>query len=190
MKRILARRLMAATAVGAALAASPLAISVEDGSITLTQAPAAFAKGGDDGGSSGSGGGDDGDRGDSSGSGGDDGPDDDGDRSGSGSGDDGDADRSGSNSGGDDDDHDDDRVDDDDDDNDDDDRGRGGVRHFDPETGARIEVSRGSIEVIHANGIKVEIEDGRFEMKDALGRTIVERPATRADFDEIEALLR
>ena len=47
--------------------------------------------------------------------------------------------------------------------------------------GARVEINGNDIEVVHASGIKEEIENGRFEMKDASGRTIVERPATAAD---------
>ena len=44
------------------------------------------------------------------------------------------------------------------------------------------------IEVKHPDGIREEIENGRFEMKDALGRTIVERPATANDISRLQAL--
>jgi hypothetical protein len=59
-----------------------------------------------------------------------------------------------------------------------DDKGRHGARR----NGIKVEVSDNDIEVVHASGIKEEIENGRYELKDASGRTIVERLATTADF--------
>lgn len=50
-----------------------------------------------------------------------------------------------------------------------------------PATGARVEISGNDIEVVHPDGTKEEIENGRFERKDVNGRTVVERPATDAD---------
>ena len=47
---------------------------------------------------------------------------------------------------------------------------------------------RGSIEVSHPDGTREEIENGIYEMKDASGRTIVERPATAEDRARLEAL--
>ena len=37
---------------------------------------------------------------------------------------------------------------------------------------------RAGVEVTYSNGVKEEIENGRFEQKDAAGRTVIERPAT------------
>ncbi len=59
----------------------------------------------------------------------------------------------------------------------DDDRGR-------PE----VEISRGGIEVRSVDGVKEEIEGGRYERKDASGRTVEERPATQADIDRLRGL--
>ncbi|MER9298430.1 hypothetical protein NKI38_18305 [Mesorhizobium sp. M0621] len=67
--------------------------------------------------------------------------------------------------------------------------GNGGAgRHVNAATGDKVEVDGNKIEVEHPDGIREEIENGRFEMKDALGRTIVERPATADDFSRLEAL--
>ncbi|MER9306934.1 hypothetical protein NKJ06_31330 [Mesorhizobium sp. M0293] len=67
--------------------------------------------------------------------------------------------------------------------------GNGGTgRHVNAATGDKVEVDGNKIEVEHPDGIREEIENGRFEMKDALGRTIVERPATADDFSRLEAL--
>ncbi|PZV34842.1 hypothetical protein [Mesorhizobium kowhaii] len=60
--------------------------------------------------------------------------------------------------------------------------------HVNAATGDRVEVEGNKIEVEHPDGIKEEIENGRFEMKDALGRTIVERPATANDISRLQAL--
>ena len=133
----------------------------------------AFAKdgssGGSGGGGHGSGGGDSGEGGSSGsgGSGGDHsggGSDDGGDRSGRGGGDDG----AGHGVG--------------------DDKGRDGAEHIGV-AGATVESRGNDIEVVHASGIKEEIEDGRYEMKDARGRTVVERRATPADVARLRSLL-
>jgi hypothetical protein len=44
------------------------------------------------------------------------------------------------------------------------------------------------VEVTHPDGTKEEIENGRFEMKDAQNRTIVDRPATAADRARLQGL--
>ncbi len=62
--------------------------------------------------------------------------------------------------------------------------------HVNRVTGDRVEVDGNNIEVIHPDGTKEEIENGRFEMKDARGRTIIERRATRADVNRLMALAR
>ena len=142
---------------------------------------------------SGSGGGDDSD------SGGDDGDDSDNSGSGggggdSGSGDDGD-DNSGSGGG---------DGDDDDGDNsgpgggDDDGGGRGRGRGEDGGSsagrvghdGARIEIRGGAIQVLYRGGWKEEIRNGRLELKDPRGRTVVRRRATPEDFARLQALAR
>jgi len=71
---------------------------------------------------------------------------------------------------------------------DDDNGGSHGSEHVDPATGAKIEVSGSSIEVRYANGVKEELENGRYEMKDANGRTIVERVATAEDIARLTDL--
>lgn len=71
---------------------------------------------------------------------------------------------------------------------DDDDRGRRGRGGDDDDRGRRgrgrgADDSRsGGIEVMTADGGRIEIENGRYERKDASGRTVVERPATAADY--------
>ncbi len=133
-----------------------------------TVVPAAVApapagrSGGGDGGNDSSGPGSGGDRSGSGHGGGDDGGNDD--NSGPGNGGDGD-------------------NDDGDDDNDRD-------EHVNPATGARVEIQGNDIEVVFPDGTKEEIEAGRFERKNALGRTIVERPATQADFARLRAAAR
>lgn len=170
-------RLAILIGMSGAFAVGPLGISFTADGLSLA-APAAVAKGD----SSGPGGG--GDDGGDHDSGDDDGGDDD-------DGDDGDDDHSGHGGGDDDDDHDD--YDDEDDDDDDGDnhggRTTGGTASSTPEGGAvKIEISRRGIEVLYANGVKEEVEGGRYELKDTAGRTVVERPATQADVDRLQAL--
>ncbi|MET0940507.1 MAG: hypothetical protein ABWY13_04005 [Mesorhizobium sp.] len=73
-----------------------------------------------------------------------------------------------------------------------DDRGdrRRGAEHVNRVNGAKIEINGNEIEVVHASGIKEEIEAGRYELKDATGRTVIERPATSADINRLTALAR
>jgi hypothetical protein len=52
----------------------------------------------------------------------------------------------------------------------------------------KIESSSAGIEVTYGDGSREEIEDGRYEMKNAAGRTVEERPATQADIDRLLAL--
>jgi hypothetical protein len=67
--------------------------------------------------------------------------------------------------------------------------GNGGTgHHVNAATGDKVDVDGNKIEVEHPDGITEVIENGRFEMKDALGRMIVERPATADDFSRLEAL--
>ncbi|CDX22052.1 Glycine-rich cell wall protein [Mesorhizobium sp. ORS 3324] len=60
--------------------------------------------------------------------------------------------------------------------------------HVNALTGDKVEVSGNSITVTHPNGMKEQIEDGRFRMEDKFGRTIVERKATIADLNRLESL--
>jgi hypothetical protein len=192
----LARGGVSALALGVWLAATPVALDLGrgEGGFGITSSKA-FAKDGDDdsgGGNSGRGGGDD--RGDSGGggsgrSGGDDdrggnggrGGDDRGGDSG-GRGDDDDGDDSGRGRGGD----------------GADDRGRGGddSARRDADIGAgvqnggdlrvvKFERSADGVEVTYSNGLKEEVESGRYELKNAAGRTVVERPATSQDLARI-----
>jgi hypothetical protein len=61
-----------------------------------------------------------------------------------------------------------------------DDNGRRGAEHI-GRNGAKVEINGNNVEVVHASGIKEEVENGRYELKDAAGRTIVERRATARD---------
>jgi hypothetical protein len=61
------------------------------------------------------------------------------------------------------------------------------VDHVNAVTGDTVEVDGKNIKVTHANGMKEEIENGRFRMEDALGRTIVERAATAADMARLKS---
>jgi len=151
-------KILATTALALSVATLPITAKVDQAGFHL-KTFSAFAKDGHSG-SDGGGGGSSG-SGSSGSGGGDDGGSDDhgGDSSGSGS--------SGSGGG--------------DDDGAGDDNGGHGAEHIDPATGAKVEVSGNSIEVRHANGVKEELENGRYEMKDANGRTIVERTATAED---------
>jgi hypothetical protein len=181
---------LAAAAVAALLSALPLGVDPSGGRDgAWVTASSAFAKDGrsdrDDGGR---GGDDDSGGDDHGGRGGDD------DNSGPGRGGDdhgghgGDDDNSGPGNGGD-------RGDDDGGDgdrrggdNDRDDDGRRGAHHIDPATGAKIEVEGGNIEIVYPNGWKEELENGRYELRDPSGRTVVERPATAEDIARLQAL--
>ncbi len=52
----------------------------------------------------------------------------------------------------------------------------------------KIESSASGIEVTYGDGSREEIENGRYEAKNSAGRTVVERPATQADIDRLNAL--
>jgi hypothetical protein len=51
----------------------------------------------------------------------------------------------------------------------------------------KVEIEGDKIEVTFADGTKQEIENGRFQQKNAAGRTVGERPATREDFKQLTA---
>ncbi|ESY88955.1 hypothetical protein NKJ59_23600 [Mesorhizobium australicum] len=67
------------------------------------------------------------------------------------------------------------------------DKGHHGQEHVDA-AGDKVEVSDDKTEVTHPDGTKEEIENGRLEVKDAAGRTIVERAATAQDIARLQSL--
>lgn len=48
-------------------------------------------------------------------------------------------------------------------------------------TGDRIEVRGASVGVVHSNGLSERIDGGHYEMRDAMGRTIIRRQAKKSD---------
>lgn len=52
----------------------------------------------------------------------------------------------------------------------------------------KFETYPNGLEVVFADGTKIEIQDGRYERKNAAGRTVEERRATQADVDQLLAL--
>lgn len=52
----------------------------------------------------------------------------------------------------------------------------------------KIEVSSSGVEVTFSDGTREEIENGRYERKDASGQTVEERAATQADLDRLLGL--
>ncbi|BCG95650.1 hypothetical protein MesoLj131a_45140 [Mesorhizobium sp. 131-2-1] len=60
--------------------------------------------------------------------------------------------------------------------------------HVNAATGDKIEIDGSTIKVTHLDGMKEEIQNGRFEMEDAFGRTIIEREATPEDVARLLAL--
>jgi hypothetical protein len=63
-----------------------------------------------------------------------------------------------------------------------------GASHVNAATGDKVDVAGNSITVQHPDGITEKLEKGRFKMEDALGRTIIDRPATPADVSRLKAL--
>ncbi|MDX8480733.1 hypothetical protein RFN28_20000 [Mesorhizobium sp. VK24D] len=60
--------------------------------------------------------------------------------------------------------------------------------HVNAATGDTVEVDGNKITVVHRNGMKEEIANGRFEMTDAQGRTIIDRLATQEDLARLLSL--
>ncbi|UCI24900.1 hypothetical protein [Mesorhizobium sp. B2-8-5] len=52
-------------------------------------------------------------------------------------------------------------------------------------TGDTLSIDGDKVTVIHSNGMKEQVQNGRFEMKDAQGRTIIERQATEEDLSRL-----
>ncbi len=55
-------------------------------------------------------------------------------------------------------------------------------------TGDKVTVTGNTIEVVHPDGITERIEAGRFKMKDALGRIIIDRAVKASDVSRLKAL--
>lgn len=55
-------------------------------------------------------------------------------------------------------------------------------------TGDTLSIDGNKITVVHRNGMKEEVQNGRFEMIDAQGRTIIERQATEEDLNRLLSL--
>ncbi|MEI9403777.1 hypothetical protein [Mesorhizobium argentiipisi] len=52
-------------------------------------------------------------------------------------------------------------------------------------TGDTLSIDGNKVTVIHRNGMKEQVQNGRFEMTDAQGRTIIERQATEEDLSRL-----
>ena len=57
-----------------------------------------------------------------------------------------------------------------------------------PVTVVKVERSATELEVRYSDGTREEIDSGRYERKDASGRTVEGRPATAADIARLSAL--
>ncbi|MER9338042.1 hypothetical protein NKJ06_29450, partial [Mesorhizobium sp. M0293] len=62
------------------------------------------------------------------------------------------------------------------------------ANHVNATTGDKVDVTGNKITVRHPDGITEKVENGRFKMEDALGRTIIDRRATPADVSRLKAL--
>lgn len=65
--------------------------------------------------------------------------------------------------------------------------GDGSSGHLGP-NGERVEIRGSSIEVIYPDGWKEEVKNGRYELHDPAGRTVIERAATSEDLIRMRAL--
>ncbi|UCI30878.1 hypothetical protein [Mesorhizobium sp. B4-1-4] len=65
---------------------------------------------------------------------------------------------------------------------------QGASSHVNTATGDKVDVDGKKIMVQHPDGITEKIENGRFRMEDALGRTIIDRRVTPADISRLKAL--
>ena len=54
----------------------------------------------------------------------------------------------------------------------------------------RVRLDGPNIQVLHRNGMTETVNGGRYEMKDARGRTIINRPATSQDRARLYAMKR
>jgi hypothetical protein len=67
--------------------------------------------------------------------------------------------------------------------------GPGSNEYANPATGNKIRLKGSNIEVMHPDGIKEEIVNGRYEMNDAKGRTIIKRPVTGSDRARLRTMI-
>lgn len=51
-----------------------------------------------------------------------------------------------------------------------------------------VGIQAATIQVVHPDGISETVKGGRFRMKDAQGRTIIDRPAKASDIKRLKAL--
>jgi hypothetical protein len=68
--------------------------------------------------------------------------------------------------------------------------GQRGNQHINSVTGTRVKINGSDVEVLHLDGIREEITDGRYRMNDAQGRLIIGRPATEGDRARFRAMIR
>ncbi|TPN76010.1 hypothetical protein FJ987_30550 [Mesorhizobium sp. CU2] len=64
----------------------------------------------------------------------------------------------------------------------------GGKNSYTNAAGDTLSVDGKKITVLHRNGMKEQVENGRFQMMDAQGRTIIERQATEEDLNRLLSL--
>lgn len=57
--------------------------------------------------------------------------------------------------------------------------------YTDTATGDTLSIDGNKITVIHRNGMTEQVQNGRFQMMDAQGRTIIERQATEEDLNRL-----
>lgn len=69
------------------------------------------------------------------------------------------------------------------------DNGNDGSEHVNPDTGVKFKIKGKDIEVRYPNGMREEIHNGLYEMKDRWGRRIVKRSATPADRVRLIAII-
>jgi len=60
--------------------------------------------------------------------------------------------------------------------------------YTDTATGDTLSIDGDKITVVHPNGMKEQVQKGRFQMTDAQGRTIIERQATQDDVSRLLSL--
>lgn len=60
-------------------------------------------------------------------------------------------------------------------------RGRGRGIGSEAARGQQRAGAAANVSIVHANGMRETIQDGRYEMRDAQGRTVINRPATIVD---------
>jgi hypothetical protein len=64
------------------------------------------------------------------------------------------------------------------------------ANRFTPDTRESVNIDGPAMEVRHTNGMSERIADGRYMMKDAKGRTIINRTATSSDRSRLQSFAR